>query len=410
MHDSEESSPGPYFFLSYAHTPRFAPGDQSDPDVWVERLYSDLCAHIMQISDLPRGVSPGFMDRHLRPGDEWSRSLSTALATCKVFVPLYSRRYFQSEHCGREWAAFAQRTANQATRAGRPVEAIVPAVWVPVEPDRIPEVAKSIQFDHRALGDLYASHGFYGLIKLSRFREAYEEAVYLLARRIIDVALHSPVPPGPAVGFGALAASAFGPEVSADPGRRRAMVTVAAPDMASLPDARTPFHYYYGESATDWNPYRPDSVLPVAGHAAALLRNYGYTPRVGSLDEHAGELLSDSPNGASLLLLDPWATLLPKTRDLLQRLDKADNPQTSVMVLWNRLDEGMAAAEDRLRDGLEATVPRMLSSTRAISTLAARGVPNLDDFALIMPQAVRAAERWYLRSAQSAHPRGPSAG
>ena len=99
---------GPLFFLSYAHGPR---DDRSgrDPDLWIAQLYDDLCDHIKSLADLPRTQKAGFMDRELRQGHEWPERLSNALATCRVFVPLYSRRYFKSEHCGKEWFASVDR-------------------------------------------------------------------------------------------------------------------------------------------------------------------------------------------------------------------------------------------------------------------------------------------------------------
>ena len=63
---------GPYFFLSYRHTPKFVDHDETDPDVWAAKLYKDLCDHLFQISSLPLADSMGFMDRELRPGHEWT--------------------------------------------------------------------------------------------------------------------------------------------------------------------------------------------------------------------------------------------------------------------------------------------------------------------------------------------------
>jgi hypothetical protein len=98
-YNSETEDAAPYFFLSYAHTPRFA-GEPGNPDIWVVNLFRDLCSDIMQLTNLPPGAKPGFMDRELRAGSDWPSGLAHALATCRVFVPLYSRRYFDSEQCG----------------------------------------------------------------------------------------------------------------------------------------------------------------------------------------------------------------------------------------------------------------------------------------------------------------------
>ena len=40
----------PYFFLSYARTPKRDPTDKEDPDRWVYKLYQDLRAAILQMT------------------------------------------------------------------------------------------------------------------------------------------------------------------------------------------------------------------------------------------------------------------------------------------------------------------------------------------------------------------------
>ena len=219
----ESGRDGPVFFLSYAHTPQRDPADSADPDVWVAKLFSDLCEHIAQLTDV-RPSEAGFMERSLKSGIEWPSQLKQALATCRVFVPLYSRRYFASEHCGREWFAFTRRELNKVTREGQ-VEAVIPALWVPVRQEALPEAARAIQFDHREFGDdRYAEHGFFGIMKVSRFREDYELAVYELARRIIEVAERAPVEPGLEVDPGELP-SAFGPPLPTESDRLQVLVT-----------------------------------------------------------------------------------------------------------------------------------------------------------------------------------------
>ena len=111
----------PYFFLSYARTPKRDPSDRDDPDRWVYKLYKDLCAEILQMTDA-RPEEAGFMDRENRIGAQWSPELTSALARCRVFVPLYSRRYFESDNCGREWFAFARREITHRARGRQVVE------------------------------------------------------------------------------------------------------------------------------------------------------------------------------------------------------------------------------------------------------------------------------------------------
>jgi FxsC-like protein len=395
----------PYFFLSYAHTPRYDLVDPTDPDAWVVDLYSDLCKHIMHLTDLPLGAKPGFMDRELRPGNDWPEALSRALATCRVFVPLYSRRYFESEQCGKEWFAFSRRVLNQAAKGTLRPRAIVPAIWVPVEPHTLPEAAKSIHFDHRELGDRYITHGFYGIIKLARYRDAYEEAVYELARRIVNVARDAQVAPGQPDDYESLD-SAFGSAHPRSSTSRRLRVTIAAPTADNLPEGRDPDHY--GRSPRDWNPYKPDSARPLADHACDLVRNLDYRPVVGDLDGRGDALASDSPpTDPEVLLVDPWAVMQTESSKTLHRLDQLDKPWIQVVVPWNRSDAQTAAAEVQLRTSLGESLSRKLAEVRATSSMAMRGVPCLEDFSLVLPLVVRTAVRQYLRRADAYPPAGP---
>lgn len=204
MRTEDTAGAGPVFFLSYAHTPKVNDHDQADPDSYVVKFYWDICRSLVQISDLPLGDGIGFMDRELRPGDKWPPRLAVALATCGVFVPLYSPRYFSSEHCGREWSAFSGRVSDVAARRGELIEAVIPVLWVPVRPDRLPEAAPPIQYWAADYGSRYATHGLYRLMTLSRYRDEYEETVHELAYRILDVAEKCLVEPGSPADYDAL--------------------------------------------------------------------------------------------------------------------------------------------------------------------------------------------------------------
>jgi FxsC-like protein len=390
---------GPFFFLSYAHGQL---DDQSsqDPDLWIVQLYETLCEHIRQMADLPPGKKPGFMDRELQQGQEWPWRLSNALAACQVFVPLYSRRYFRSQHCGKEWFAFYRRALNQAAANGSGrVETIVPALWTPVRDGQFPEATRAVQFRPADFGPLYAEHGFYGIMKVSRWREDYDEALYLLARRIVDAAEASPVEPEHAAKYESLPA-AFGVEDGTGPGDKLLRVTVVAPRRDELPDGRDPS--YYGRDVREWNPYRQGSVRSLADHAADLARSLGYTPNVGDLYQHEAVLLGgEPPSGPEVLLIDPWAVMQLECREMLRRLDPLDKPWVQVVVVWNEQDTQLAADAEKVRAALDAALPRKLREGRATSALAVRGVPSLEDFGTVLPAVIAAVGRHYLRSAST---------
>jgi FxsC-like protein len=400
-----DTGDGPFFFLSYAHSHRQDGLDPDDPDQLIGRLFRDLCVHISDETGR-LASSVGFMDRELRQGNEWPWHLSRNLATCRVFVPMYSRRYFQSEHCGKEWAAFRDRARNGSAHVSGHVESILPALWRPLQQEALPEAAHDIHFNPGELGPIYAEYGFYGIMKLTRFSEEYEWVIYNLAERILRIAERAPGP-GPAMDYGALA-SAFksAPDM---PGDKRLRIIIAARHRGDLPPGRSGDQY--GQSPRDWNPYAPDSVEPLAEHAVVLARRDGFRPEICDLSEQADDLMRDAgpaPGAAAVLLMDPWAVLQSDSRQILARLDELDKPWVQVVVIWNRKDAEMAAAEGELRRALAEAMPSRLNARgRATAQLAWQGVPSLSDITPALKDAMRHAARQYLKYAPG-HPPGSS--
>jgi hypothetical protein len=111
----------PYFFLSYAHNALSDARDEGESDYWVGELFRDLCRAVEQRAGLSKGAGPGFMDRDRRVGNDWPHGVVQALATCRVFMPLYSDRYFADECCGKEWnfASSSQGSPSRRSPLGR---------------------------------------------------------------------------------------------------------------------------------------------------------------------------------------------------------------------------------------------------------------------------------------------------
>lgn len=390
----------PYFFLSYAHTP--GNGSGTDPDMWVERLYQDLCGHVMAMTDLPAGAPAGFIDREIRSGEGWSERLGEVLASCRVFVPLFSPRYFASEMCGKEWYAFAQRAIHHRARSNRSAEAIVPALWVPVPPSQLPGPAERLQFNHRDFGDRYVSDGLYGLIKLRLFAEEYERAVYELAKRIVNVADTVRIGTGSPVDY-RLAPSAFGAPGNGVSGPRPMQVTIAAATRHDLPEGRSAD--YYGDNPQDWNPYHPVAARPLAYVAEDLVRSLNYQPTVASFDEEPGQGEGKQPpSRPEILLVDRWALQDEDRRGRLAAFDAENRPWVTMIVPWNRYDPESRSAEAELTEKLEQTMPAKMRHGRAYCRAAAKGVPSMEAFGRILPQVVEVAAQQYLRHAAAYPP------
>ncbi|HET6355897.1 TIR-like protein FxsC [Streptomyces sp.] len=383
----------PYFFLSYAHTPQYGTGG-ADPDMWVERFFRDLCGHVMAMTDLPSGAQAGFMDREIRSGEGWSERLGEVLATCRVFVPLYSPRYFASETCGKEWYAFAQRAIYHQAKSNRPAEAIVPALWVPIPPEQLPGPAERLQFNHRAFGDRYITDGLYGLIKLRIFAEEYDRAVYELAKRVVSVAETVNVGPGSPVDY-RQAPNAFGTPTG---GPRRVRIAVVAPTVRDLPAGRNPD--YYGLKPDHWNPYYPDSARPLAHVAADMAYAQNYEAFVSSFDEELASIDAGSaPSEPLILFVDRWALEDPAQRARLAAIDAMSLPWVSVVVPWNRDDPQSRMAEAQLTATMERTIPSMQLQGRTSIRAAAHGVLSIQALGQLLPQVMEAVYQMYLRSA-----------
>ncbi|MGW0854706.1 TIR-like protein FxsC [Streptomyces sp. NPDC002690] len=389
----------PYFFLSYARTPRYGGGE---PDIWVERLFADLCGHVMAMTGLPAGTSPGFMDRQTRPGEIWPPDrLGEMLADCRVFVPLISPRYVASEMCGKEWHAFEQRTIHHRARSNQPVEAIVPALWVPVEFGQLPRVVERLQFAHRDFGERYVTDGLFGLIKLRLFAEEYERAVYELAKRIVTVAETGGLEPSRVVPDLRLLPSAFGSRSDSEDGRP-VKLTVVAPTLRDLPVGRGPD--CYGASAEDWNPYYPASARPLVHVTEELVRSLGYEAVSTSFDLDSGSQgRGRIPDGPEILLIDRWALQDEDRRRRLAAFDRESRPWTAVVVPWNREDARSRAAEVELTELLERTMPVTLRQGRLLADAAVQGVPTMEAFGQVLPQMVEAAAQAH-RLHTTSHP------
>lgn len=365
--------------------------------MWVERLFQDLCGHVMAMTDLPAGASAGFIDREIGAGEGWSERLGEVLATCRVFVPLFSPRYFASEMCGKEWYAFAQRTIHHRARSNQRAEAIVPALWVPVPPSQLPGPAERLQFNHRDFGERYVSDGLYGLIKLRLFAEEYERAVYELAKRIVNVADTIRLGTGRPVDY-RMAPSAFGPPNSTV-APRPMQVTIAAPTRHDLPEGRSAD--YYGDTPQDWNPYHPSAVRPLAYVAEDLVRSLNYQATISSFDEESGHPEGKrTPSRPEILLVDRWALQDEDRRRRLAAFDAENRPWVTMVVPWNREDQESRAAEAELTEKLERTMPTKMRQGRAFCRAAAKGVPSMDAFGQLLPQVVEVAAQQYLRHAE----------
>ncbi|WP_406193154.1 TIR-like protein FxsC [Kitasatospora sp. NBC_01560] len=375
----------PYFFLSYAHTPRSGTRGASDPNQWVRQLFRDLCESILQLTTVPAGTPVGFMDDSVEQGQPWSQQISQQLATCRVFVPLYSPRYFQSQICGQEWHTFTRRPVYATTVDAEPSSGIVPVLWAPTGHYRLPDVANELQFSHAGFGPDYSAEGMYALMKLSYFRPAYELAVHRLARRIVEVAEETVIPVGRLSDF-LTQPSAF--QASKPP--RQLQIAVFSYHQGEVPAGRS--SRWYGPRRIDWQPYRGLVGRSLADHAAVMARQLGFQPTVHELDETIGDLTGAAlPPGPVVVLLDRWALLDPRRRELVRALDRTDPSWVSVLEPWSSDDPEAADGEAELHRLAGETIRYTGRSTRRAAGPESGQLSTLEAFDEALPQAVMRA-------------------
>jgi FxsC-like protein len=409
--DAGNSEVRPYFFLSYARTPKRDPGDRDNPDRWVHKLYKDLCDAILQMTDV-QPAEVGFMDVENKVGAEWSPGLMNAIKNCRVFVPLYSRRYFESPNCGREWFAFARREVTHRWRDGERVVAIVPALWTRLERDRIPAIAQTFQYDHPDLGERYCADGFYGIMKLRNYQADYRRAVHRLAERIIEVAEQSVAHADDDVqlmerkDFESLQ-SAFGPTSARRITSGHLQISVLAHDTSTLPRGRT--RAYYGDTPRSWSPYQPDYPQPIAEYAVELARNcLDCDPHIDSFDAgQANGYGSERATPPGICLVDAWVVMSDAHHERLRQLNELTVPWLSVLIPWNSEDRGLAAGADVIRARLEEHLGLKLSHVPRRCRMAADGIPTIQDLAQVLPETAMIMLKRYHKDAPAPAAVGP---
>jgi FxsC-like protein len=385
----------PYFFFSYAHTPRQDARDQDDPDLWQGKLFDDICEHILHLTDVSRDMV-GFMDRKLRTGQKWPDKLTEALATARVFVPLYCPRFFASEDCGKEWTAFSQRMLNHAARFGG-VDAIVPALWGK-PPASLPAVARNIQFVHSDLNAVYGARGFYSIMKSNRYADDYRDATLALANQIIELAEGPRVlSPGAPAEYEKLE-NAFADVPWTAPGLKRVRFIILAPTANELPAERSA--KYYGNRPAQWNPFTPVSQRSLAEYAVDIAKSLSYSAAIGDIKQDAVELLSAGPSAdPQVLLIDPWVVRHEPCRRFLRSFSELKKPWVQMVVVCNEDDGELAVARDELMSALRELLPARLEGGRPDSRAAVNGLASLDDFGNILPSVIHAAARQFLQDA-----------
>ncbi|MGH6653988.1 MAG: TIR-like protein FxsC [Actinocrinis sp.] len=405
------------FFFSYAHAHWDDPADQRDADYWVDRFHGRLCAELEKIMEPSQGRNTGFIDRRMKVGDNWQDEVAERLAHCAVFVPLYTKRYFRSQECGREWSVIRQRQDMHVAAANRCPNIVIPVLWEPLVPEDMPTWVRSIHYQSEDLGDTYHRKGLEGLSRLQDYRHDYEAAVKHIARRIADVAQGpEQLRPLYEVPKFRQLPDAFAADGNPSGGNGSVRITVAALSTASrMPDGRG--GEWYGDSAMDWCPYRdPDSrglITPLAWRASDVAQRREYDTEVTVLNPRSEEVRgAGAPSAPTLMLVDPWSTLDETWQGLLRRLDNAlrTKPWVRIILPWNAHDVETVANSVVLHSGIERTFGRSLALGRILPRRGELGPSSSAAFGPAVSEAIRVAQTEFAKNTHKFLPPGPYPG
>jgi FxsC-like protein len=376
---------GSYFFLSYAHSPPLTSSLPVDPDQWVGKFFQDLTESVARRASARSGLAPGFFDQDMPLSSDWKASLTGALGTAEVFVPLYSPGYFARSWPGREWSCFDRRLARMGIP--NPEQRFAPVLWIPLPRGQNPPGLR----EALSLGDsdrAYAENGLRTLLRLKPYRASYRLIVDRLATEIVDLAETSPLGPSAAPDIGGVP-SAFNAAESAVV----FAIVVAAPALHDLSADRDPIGY--GGRGIDWRAYPQDQELPLAQYAEQVAEQLDFAVAVEDMEKAGVENASETPaSRPGVILIDPWFIADDGGTDALRSF-VSDLPRwvLPLLILDSSSDARSVEFAERARALLnDAVVTNTEAARRAIN-----GVGSLKEFISIMPILVADAERQYLR-------------
>ena len=368
------------FFLSYA---------RSDADAYFKRFRQDL-AEAVRVRVAGTLEDAAFVDRDdIGLGEEWRAELVNALQYSKVLVPVYSRSFFDSDYCGKEWTVFRQRqdAAVEAGAAQRP-PVIKPVLWVGWDdlPEELPEVAGELQLEHAAFGDEYAQLGLRRMMMLSRHRSARRDIIESIADMIVDVARADALPSLPVApsladvqsafiaaparaGTAPAGAAAAGGAIGVAPAAGGARESSSGPRyvqfifVAGRRDQLAPLRKEvgcYGEtSGEEWKPYHPevacavaDLALEVAGTERLYTRPLPLAPDLINRLEEA-----ERRDNLVAIIVDTWTLRLAEYHEFMREYDRRSFLNCVVLVPWNPADAETKDSRAVLEDAIRASFP-----------------------------------------------------
>lgn len=369
--------PTPYrFFLSYARV-------DSQGEQHVRRLFEDLCRELRRAIPLPAEEPDdaiGFFDATgIEPGDQWSDELINALQTSHAFICLYSRGYFNSAYCGREFFIFRQRIKGYARANGvADPPLIIPVLWDRRDrlPKTLPEEITRLQYTNAVLGELYSTEGLRYIAKRQGHRDEYEEFIDrfadTLAQRMSAPAL-APLSPFPEIrnspsafdtpaplpaGGGESPGASSPPFENVGPGVVHFVYVAGKPQ--EIQPLRQVVDAYHEQGGCFWRPYAPAVDKPVGLITQGIANDAGLLQRERALQNDIVAQLrrAEETNTIVVLVVDPWTLQIQSYAQYMQQFDAENFVNCGAVVVWNDADSELPQHQQTLDQLVNATFQR----------------------------------------------------
>jgi FxsC-like protein len=370
-----------WFFLSYArHDRETAP--KGEDYIWT--FYQDLDRDLRQ--RIPQQSATGFFDdKGITQGSIWKFALNQALATCRVFICMYSPSFFQIDsYCGIEWQVFSSRLADYLVN-GKPVPAppplILPVLFnAPQELPPLPEVAQDIQWDDIDYPIDYRENGLRYLMRRKSKEEDYQDFRDTLIDKIIKAATDHPLsdlkqPPkldevksafsyksDKAAGQAQKGPSSI-PNAAGTRFADIVYVAASRSEMQKEQVKKTILDCYGDLAGWDWKPYLQEGCREVVFIAQHVADDEGFIhcPVTVETNQKLIELIDEAKrnNRVVVILVDTWTLYLEKYHDLMRHYDNTPLTRNCVvLVVWSTKDDdtekNRTALEYRVRWALMA--------------------------------------------------------
>lgn len=349
-----------YYFLSYARIDL-----EEDPEEHIHRFYEDLDREVRRKLVL-KGRRGGFFDSEsTQHGERWPDVIQGALRSCRSLIGLYSRGYFASEYCGKEWAVFHSRIAGfHASQAGSQRPALFfPILFDPPEDlPPLPPVVAAIQYAHDDYPKDYVENGLRYLMARNNLKDVYRDFLDAFVRKLLHAVETWNLEAAGEIPDFMTVRSAF--HASAGDTPAGLLLEGTGPDWvdfvyvaarrSELQPIRTRTDAYGETGGVDWKPYWPELTDRIAllAQEVATQEKFLTQPVTVVTDLPAWIREAQKKKRIVVVLADTWTLKLPFYRDLMRNYDQWDFWNSCVLIAWNQKDEETAAHRDSLREAV----------------------------------------------------------